>query len=164
VLEFARPTFEFRRPSFYSRAPPVLRELLDAFLAELPSLPSLPASISLPRASLSAVSLLDHASDGQEEAAEEGPTPEDALLRADFGRRLIGYEDLPLEWRNNLWVVGGYRCVCLLFLAFLFQSLSLSSLLAPSRLVGESHRHVVASLSDVPSRRAILISYSATAR
>ncbi|KAJ7881446.1 hypothetical protein B0H13DRAFT_2345193 [Mycena leptocephala] len=119
----ARPTFEFRRPSFdfdFS-APPLLRELLDAFradvdafLAELPSLPSLPASISLPRphlpASLSAVSLLDHAhAEGEGEEEESGPTPADALRRADFGRKLIGYEDLPLEWRNNPWVVSGYR-------------------------------------------------------
>jgi hypothetical protein len=52
------------------------------------------------------VSLLDHGflvhsyahtSDRQGEIAEEGPTPADALQRADFGRRLIGYEDLPLE-------------------------------------------------------------------
>jgi hypothetical protein len=78
----------------------------------------LPASLSLPslpHASLSAVSLLDHghthgfgydhAFDGQQEGEEEsGPTPEDALRRADFGRRLIGYENLPLEWRNNPWL------------------------------------------------------------
>jgi hypothetical protein len=104
-----------------------LRELLDAFcadvdafLAELPSLPSLPASISLPRphlpASLSAVSLLDLAhAEGEGEEEESSPTRADALLRADFGRKLIGYEDLSLEWRNNPWVVGGYRCVFLFF-------------------------------------------------
>ncbi|KAJ7883345.1 hypothetical protein B0H13DRAFT_921164 [Mycena leptocephala] len=38
------------------------------------------------------------------------PNPEDALLRADFGR---GYEDLPLEWRNNPWIVEGYRFILL---------------------------------------------------
>ncbi|KAJ7908739.1 hypothetical protein B0H13DRAFT_2661866 [Mycena leptocephala] len=92
------------------------------------AVPSLPASISLPslpRASLSAVSLLDHGfldhsyAHGHEhghaegEVAEEsGPTPADALRRADFGRKLIGYEDLPLEWRNNPWVVEGYRAAC----------------------------------------------------
>ncbi|KAJ7878680.1 hemolysin-III related-domain-containing protein [Mycena leptocephala] len=92
------------------------------------AVPSLPASISLPslpRASLSAVSLLDHGFLGHsyahghehghaegEVAEESGPTPADALRRADFGRKLIGYEDLPLEWRNNPWVVEGYRAAC----------------------------------------------------
>ncbi|KAJ7919780.1 hypothetical protein B0H13DRAFT_2320070 [Mycena leptocephala] len=127
--------FQFRCPSFdfdFS-APPLLRapRCLPRGRgclprrAAVPAVPSLPASISLsslPRASLSAVSILDHghahgfgyeytSGDGKGQGKEEsGLTPEDALLRADFGR---GYEDLPLEWRNNPWIVEGYRFILL---------------------------------------------------
>ncbi|KAJ7878669.1 hypothetical protein B0H13DRAFT_2668072 [Mycena leptocephala] len=168
------PTFEFEfcRPSFYSSAPPVLRELLDAFLAKLPSLSSLPASISLPCASLSAVSLLDYAPDGQEEAAEEGPTPADALRRGDFGRKLIGYEDLPLEWRNNPWAVEGYRCVFFsssLLVLFSLSSVSSGSLALAGRIpstcrcfalrcsVSTRNTHIILGDSALSERRRIAV-------
>ncbi|KAJ7267561.1 hemolysin-III related-domain-containing protein [Mycena haematopus] len=88
--------FDFPRPS----APPVLREMfdalradVDAFLADLPSLspPLLFADADADPATF--------------------PSQADALARSDNGRRLINYADLPFDWRNNPWVVSGYRFI-----------------------------------------------------
>ncbi|RXK38087.1 hypothetical protein M231_04646 [Tremella mesenterica] len=40
-----------------------------------------------------------------------GPTVAEALEKADDGRRLIGYEDLPFVWRNNEHIITGYRFI-----------------------------------------------------
>ncbi|KAJ6594332.1 hypothetical protein B0H19DRAFT_1095030 [Mycena capillaripes] len=123
-FEFRRPSFDFhlRRPSFdfdFS-TPPVLSELLDAFRADvdaflaelpnfpsLPTLPSLPSSLSLP----AALSRSPSTAAAALPAACAYPTVEEALTKSEWGRRLIGYNDLPLDWRNNEWVVTGYRFI-----------------------------------------------------
>ncbi|KAF7354663.1 HlyIII-domain-containing protein [Mycena sanguinolenta] len=43
------------------------------------------------------------------EGGDGFPTEAEALAKADYGRRLIEYEDLPFDWRNNPFVVSGYR-------------------------------------------------------
>ncbi|KAJ7871768.1 hypothetical protein B0H13DRAFT_2554181 [Mycena leptocephala] len=111
-------------PCFEFDAPPLLRELLrcvprgrGCVPGGVAVAPSLPASISLvlppaprsPPCPSSTTAM--HAADEGASEEESGPTPADALRRADFGRKLIGYEDLPLEWRNNPWVVEGYRFI-----------------------------------------------------
>ncbi|KAJ6499078.1 hypothetical protein C8R45DRAFT_102903 [Mycena sanguinolenta] len=134
-FDFHRPSFEFHRPSFdfdfdfdFPRpsAPPVLRDMyaafrvdVDAFLAELPSL-SLPGLHTLD-AALDALPAfladfpppLAHASkDAPHPGPPDGfPTAADALAKADYGRRLINYDDLPFDWRNNPFVVSGYRFI-----------------------------------------------------
>jgi hypothetical protein len=47
---------------------------------------------------------------------------------------------LPLEWRNNPWVVSEYRCILFLAFPFHFRASLPSSLLAPSRFFDESYR------------------------
>ncbi|KAJ6489554.1 hemolysin-III related-domain-containing protein [Mycena vitilis] len=83
---------------------------VDAFLAELPSLPSLPSALSASLPSLPA-SLSRASSCASLPALDKEPTVEEALIKSDYGRRLISYTDLPLEWRNNVWVVSGYRFI-----------------------------------------------------
>ncbi|KAF8180513.1 hypothetical protein K438DRAFT_1976703 [Mycena galopus ATCC 62051] len=126
-FEFRKPSFDFA-PSFDLTTPPVLREIFDAFradvgafLTELPSL-SLPAAFdafladlpSLSTPSLPLLSLVGF------------PSAEDALVCADFGRR-INYSDLPIDWRNNPWVITGYRYESL-FTVFALLCLASSSL------------------------------------
>ncbi|KAJ7680726.1 hemolysin-III related-domain-containing protein [Mycena polygramma] len=83
---------------------------VDAFLAELPSLPSLPLALSASLPSLPA-SLSRASSCASLPALDKEPTVEEALIKSDYGRKLISYSDLPLEWRNNVWVVSGYRFI-----------------------------------------------------
>ncbi|KAJ7105390.1 hypothetical protein C8R43DRAFT_1140829 [Mycena crocata] len=83
-----------------ARAPARLAEVLEAFLAELPRLSSLP-SLSLPP-SLSSLSL--PLEDADDEVAR-------ALARSQHGSTLIGYDDLPDAWRNNPYVLHGYRFI-----------------------------------------------------
>ncbi|KAJ7121238.1 hypothetical protein C8R43DRAFT_900424 [Mycena crocata] len=78
----------------------LLAEVLEAFLAELPRLSSLP-SLSLPP-SLSSLSLPFE--DADDEVAR-------ALARSQHGSTLIGYDDLPDAWRNNPYVLHGYRFI-----------------------------------------------------
>ncbi|KAJ7347063.1 hemolysin-III related-domain-containing protein [Mycena albidolilacea] len=118
-FDFRRPSFdfdfEFTRPSFDLSAPPVLRDILDAFsadvdafLAELPSLSELPSAFDAFLADFPASLSRTNSSPSP---ADEFPSEEAALARADYGSRLVNYSDLPLDWRNNQWVVTGYRFI-----------------------------------------------------
>ncbi|KAF8199856.1 hypothetical protein K438DRAFT_1822649 [Mycena galopus ATCC 62051] len=84
-FEFSRPSFdfEFRKPSF---------DFAPSF--DLTTPPVLREMFDVFRADLGRF-----------------PSAEDVLVRADFGRRLINYSDLPIDWRNNPWVVTGYRFI-----------------------------------------------------
>ncbi|KAF7349520.1 IZH family channel protein [Mycena sanguinolenta] len=130
-FDFRRPSLDFHRPSFeFSRssldfdfprpsAPPLpffslpgfhaldtaLNSLADSaldFLADFP-----PPLAHAPHST--------HPAEDSTAAGGEGgdgfPTEAEALAKADYGRRLIEYEDLPFDWRNNPFVVSGYRFI-----------------------------------------------------
>ncbi|KAJ7495826.1 hypothetical protein B0H11DRAFT_873222 [Mycena galericulata] len=101
---FARPSFPFSPPA---RLASFLTEL-DAFLAELPRLPSLALSLpDLP--SLSPCSALPSPFPSPEHNEEEAVAR--ALQLSAHGARLITYADLPPAWQNNAFVRKGYRFV-----------------------------------------------------
>ncbi|KAJ7063582.1 hemolysin-III related-domain-containing protein [Mycena amicta] len=159
-FEFSRPSFdfEFSRPSFdfeFTHLPfdlPILSDLadvldafradVDAFLADIPQLPSLPASLSFPslpatlsRASSSISYTLSPAA--PESSDEEKDAVAHALALSAHGHRLIGYDDLPAAWRNNPFVQGGYRFIplsnwrALLFSVFHNETLNIHTHLVP---------------------------------
>ncbi|KAJ7873821.1 hemolysin-III related-domain-containing protein [Mycena olivaceomarginata] len=81
---------------------------VDAFLAELPSLSELPSAFDAFLADFPASLSRTNSSPSP---ADKFPSEEAALARADYGSRLVNYSDLPLDWRNNQWVVTGYRFI-----------------------------------------------------
>ncbi|KAF7350697.1 IZH family channel protein [Mycena sanguinolenta] len=137
-LDFHRPSFEFSRSSLdfdFPRpsAPPVLS--LPPRRRRLPRQAAVFLSAWLPRRRHPLNSLADsaldfladfppplahaphstHPAEDSTAAGGEGgdgfPTEAEALAKADYGRRLIEYEDLPFDWRNNPLVVSGYRFI-----------------------------------------------------
>ncbi|KAF7295973.1 IZH family channel protein [Mycena kentingensis (nom. inval.)] len=117
--EFSAPSFDFE----FSFDLPDLADVLDAFradidafLADLPQLPSLPTSLSFPslpatlsRASSSISATLSPSL--VESSDEEKMAIAHTLALSAHGTRLITYDQLPLAWRNNAFVRGGYRFI-----------------------------------------------------
>ncbi|KAF7294676.1 IZH family channel protein [Mycena indigotica] len=128
-FELRKPSFEFSRPSFDFEFTdlrfdlPILADLadvldafradVDAFLADIPQLPSFPTSLSFPSlpTSLSRASSSTVSSPLPESSDEEKSDIARALALSAHGRNLIGYDDLPVAWRNNPFVQGGYRFI-----------------------------------------------------
>ncbi|KAJ7128870.1 hemolysin-III related-domain-containing protein [Mycena filopes] len=139
-FDFSRPTFDF---DFDFTTPPLLRELLDAFradvdafLAELPSLPSLPALPS--PLSLSRVSS-HHGDDNEPEDADADDAAHARALQLSCnGTKLLTYADLPPAWQNNSFVVTGYR-----FIPLTRPHLLLLSLLRPHNESLNIHTHLI---------------------
>ncbi|KAJ7141365.1 hemolysin-III related-domain-containing protein [Mycena epipterygia] len=128
-FSFSAPSFT--PPSFDFPTPPALATFLadvDAFLAELPRLP---AAFSLPCAvSVSARDLPDD--------ADEADTVARALALSANGTRLIAYADLPEAWRNNAFVVTGYR-----FIPLRRPHTLLASIFRPHNETLNIHTHLV---------------------
>ncbi|KAJ7187794.1 hemolysin-III related-domain-containing protein [Mycena filopes] len=137
-FDFSRPTFDFDFTT-----PPLLRELLDAFradvdafLAELPSLPSLPALPS--PLSLSRISS-HHGDDNEPEDADADDAAHARALHLSCnGTKLLSYADLPPAWQNNSFVVTGYR-----FIPLTRPHLLILSLLRPHNESLNIHTHLI---------------------
>ncbi|KAH8119424.1 HlyIII-domain-containing protein [Phellopilus nigrolimitatus] len=112
---------DFNQPMSYL---PTLSHHLNSLHAHLSdlntcsgSLPSLPSTSTLSDLldrllSSNLVPAVLHRADGQESALEKAAKDMSKALKKSLdGAELVTYVDLPNEWRNNPWVVRGYRFI-----------------------------------------------------